>query len=115
MKESIIQHAIRLYLGQQPGVVIWRNQTGQAEYYNKDGKPRYVPFGLCEGSADLIGILAPTGRILAFEIKTAKGRAAEKQQLFLELVRKRGGFACIARSVEEAAAALNRARLGESQ
>jgi hypothetical protein len=72
-------------------------------------------FGLCRGSADLCGILAPTGRFIAVEIKTEAGRLSEEQRLFLIHVRSRGGFACVVRSVEEFLAAMERAKRGESE
>ncbi len=91
------------------GVVIWRNESGVAEH-----RGRYVRYGLQKGSADLIGVLAPEGRFLALEVKTPKGRISKEQELFLALVRKQGGFACVVRSVDEAVAAIGRAKKGES-
>lgn len=72
-------------------------------------------FGLCRGSADLIGILAPTGRLIALECKTEVGRLSEEQRLFLAHVRARGGFACVVRSVEDFMGAMERAKRGESE
>ena len=92
-----------------PDVVIWRNESGAAEH-----KGRYVRYGLQKGSADLVGLLAPDGKFLALEVKTSRGRLSTEQKLFLELVRSRGGFACVVRSVEEAVRAIERARNGES-
>lgn len=71
-------------------------------------------YGLQKGSADLIGVLAPEGRFLALEVKTPKGRISKEQELFLSLVRKQGGFACVVRSVDDALAAIERAKKGET-
>jgi hypothetical protein len=50
------------------------------------------------------------------EVKRAKGGVlSARQKLFLALVRRMGGFAAAVRSVEEARAALERARRGESE
>ena len=114
--ESDIQHAIRLALGREPDLVLWRNNVGVAHPAGRPGIPgRPVRYGLCTGSSDLIGILAPSGRFVALEIKTPQGRATTEQLMFLELVRKRGGFATIVRSPEDARAALERARMGATE
>jgi hypothetical protein len=109
MAERDVQHAIRLALGRMTDVVLWRNSTGVAR-----PNDRVVRYGLCVGSSDLIGILAPSGRLLALEVKTPVGRLTLEQRQFLELVRRRGGFACVVRSVDDAVAAMDRARAGAS-
>lgn len=100
MKESDIQRLIMLALS-EAGCLIWRNNTGVLK--NAAGIP--IKFGLCVGSSDLIG-LTPTGKFLAVEIKTCKGRATTEQLRFIEAVRARGGIAGIARSPAEALALL---------
>lgn len=105
--ESKIQKEIRLAIGQLPDVVVWRNNVGSAVFQH--GR---VAYGLCRGSSDIIGILKPSGRFLAFEVKTVRGVASEEQRLFLELVRSMGGFAAIVRSRDDATKAVERARAG---
>ena len=63
--------------------------------------------------SDLIGCL--NGRFVALEVKTATGRATSEQRLWLDLVRRHGGFAAIVRSVDDARAAIARARTGASE
>lgn len=106
--EREVQHAIRVALGREPDLTLWRNNTGAL----KDANGRAVRFGLAVGSSDLIGILAPAGRLVALEVKTATGRTSPEQDLFLALVRRRGGFAAVVRSADDAVAALARARTG---
>lgn len=106
-RERDVVAAVRLAIGRLPDVVLWRNSTGVTRV---DG--RVLRFGLCVGSADLIGILAPRGRLVALEIKSAEGRASREQEQFLALVRCMGGFGAIVRSVDEALAAIERARKG---
>lgn len=107
--ESEIQAQIRLALGREPDLVLWRNNTGVA---HEDG--RRIRYGLTVGGADLIGIL--TGRFIALEVKRPKkGRESEEQQMFMQLVRAKGGFAAFVRSVDEARAAIQRAREGSSE
>lgn len=107
MREAELQQQIRLALGSQPDCVLWRNAIGTA--VTPDG--RTSRFGLCVGSADLIGI-GPHGRFFALEVKTHTGRVSPEQDRFLSLVRARGGFAAVVRSVDDAVAALERARGG---
>jgi hypothetical protein len=63
-------------------------------------------------SSDLVGLVGPQGRFLALEMKTPTGRVTDHEARFLERVRHHGGFACVVRSVNEARAALARARHG---
>jgi len=79
------------------GCVVWRNNTGALT----DATGRLVRYGLCKGSADIIGI-APDGRFLAVECKTATGRVRPEQVQFLDAVRKAGGLAGVARSADDA-------------
>lgn len=107
--ESSIQRRIMLALS-QAGCLIWRNETAGA-YMGKVlhkaqgqvtlGKARFLPAGLCKGSADLIGI-APGGRFLAVEVKTSRGRTTAEQDTFLLAVNRAGGIGFVARSPEEA-------------
>lgn len=106
LSESEILHAIRL--AQPAHACLWRNQVGVAEY---PGGAR-VPYGLCRGASDLIGIRSliikpehvgtTIGQFTALEVKSAKGRLRPEQVLFLNLVRSKGGLAFHARSVAEA-------------
>lgn len=111
MREADIQNAVRLAVGSLPDVRVWRNNTGSL----KDSRGVAIRFGLAVGSADLVGVIAPTGRFFALEIKTDKGRTTPEQDRWLEVVRRFGGFACVVRSAEEALAAVERARKGEMQ
>lgn len=111
MREADIQQAIRLALGRETDLVLWRNTVGVGTM--DDGSKQR--FGLAIGSSDLIGILAPRGRFVALEVKSQKGRVRDEQSLFLSLVRARGGFAAVVRSVDDARAALDRARAGASE
>lgn len=104
IRESQLQQQIRLALGREPDLVLWRNSVGVAE---TDGRKQR--FGLCRGSSDLIGI-GPGGILFALEVKTPTGRVSPEQQMFIDLVNRRGGFAAVVRSVDEARQALTAAR-----
>jgi hypothetical protein len=73
---------------------------------------RWLNFGLCVGSSDLIGFHTITiephhvGKkiavFLAIECKSATGKATPEQQNFIKFISHRGGIAGIARSATEA-------------
>jgi hypothetical protein len=87
---------------------LWRNNTGTLR--DQHGRP--VSFGLCKGSADLIGYRSITitpemvGQQVAvfasIEVKTPTGRIRPEQRAWLETVQAAGGIAGVARSVEDA-------------
>lgn len=107
--ETRLQQEIMLALS-QAGCVVWRNNTGQAwlgKVIHQAGKQitltdaHKMPFGLCVGSSDLVGI-TPQGRFLAVEVKTPTGHVSKQQTAFIDGVRAAGGIAGIARSVQDA-------------
>ena len=120
--EREVLSSIRLALGLEPDLVLWRNAVGQADVADRAGARRLV-YGLAVGSADLVGILAvrdgatgaAVGRFVAIEVKRPGEKARPEQAQWLALVRRMGGFACVVVSVEEARAAIDRARGGAYQ
>ena len=69
--------------------------------------------GLGTGCADLICIVPPYGRFLAIEVKRPKTRNAKRdahQRKWIAMVRRYGGVAGVATSVEEAMALVAEAR-----
>ncbi|MBM4442507.1 MAG: VRR-NUC domain-containing protein [Candidatus Rokubacteria bacterium] len=109
--EGSIQDAIRLEVGAMPDVRLWRNNGGVASH--ADGSR--VRYGLAVGSADLIGILRPSGRFIALEVKRPGERETPKQRAWLAIVQNFGGFAAVVSSVDEARQAVQRAREGASE
>jgi hypothetical protein len=107
MSEQEIQQKIRLACS-RGSVRLMRNNTGTL----KDQHGRPVSFGLCKGSADLIGWRTVTvtpdmvGQQVAvfasIEVKSATGRIRPEQQQWLDVVQAAGGIAGVARSVEDA-------------
>jgi len=106
-----LMSAIRLKLGQMPDVVIWRLSQGIAAYTDAQGVERKVRHGMINGAADLIGIVAPHGRLIALEVKEGSGRLSKEQRMFLELVNRMGGIGAEIRSVEEAVEVVEAARV----
>lgn len=109
MTEAQIQQAIRLALGREHDVLLYRNSVGVAQA--PDGRTQR--FGLCPGSSDLVGI-GPGGRFLALEVKTERGRVSPEQQRFIDLVNARGGIGAVVRSPEQARAVVEAARRGDA-
>lgn len=110
MREAPILQAIRIALGRLPDLRLWRNECGVAKHAG-----RFVRYGLVRGSADLVGILGPAGRLFALEVKAPGGKLTNEQAAWLALVRRFGGFGCVAHSVDEAVSAYQRARNGGSE
>lgn len=101
MTEAQIQHAILKAWGAHPRLRIARVNTGAAKVGNP---PRLVRFGV-PGTADICGVLAPTGRLVMIEVKTAKGRQRDAQVVMQRVVTSMGGLYVVARSLDDVDAA----------
>jgi hypothetical protein len=106
--ETTLMHKIMHALSER-GCLVFRNNTGLAwqgqKIHEQAGvvtlkNPRMIRFGLCVGSADIIGVRSD-GKFLAIEVKIGKGRQTKEQAAFIEAVRASGGVAGVVRSVEE--------------
>lgn len=115
--EHEIQQRIRLACGRGT-VRLWRNNTGALV----DQQGRFVRFGLCKGSSDLIGLrsleVTPEmvgqrlAQFIALEVKTVNGTVSTEQRAFLQLVQQLGGLGAVCRSIEEARTVLDLSPLG---
>ena len=104
--ETDILNLIRLALSEK-GIINFRNNVGAL----KDINGRLVKYGLCTGSSDIIAIrpvvITPEmvgsaiGQFVAIEVKQQGEKPNDAQERFLEIIRKHGGLAGVARSVEE--------------
>lgn len=121
VKESDILRKIREELGKIPHVIVWRNNTGMLE----DRNGTKVRFGLCEGSADLVGMVTMrlagevgcpaglvVGRFIAIEVKQPGKKPTAVQLKFIDIVRSFGGAACWVDNVADALAFVERVRMG---
>jgi hypothetical protein len=105
--EQTVQQEIRIACS-TGNTRLFRNNTGTL----KDANGRPVQFGLCKGSADLIGWRTVTvtpemvgtqvAVFTSIEVKTATGRLRPEQQQWLDAVQAAGGIAGVARSVSDA-------------
>lgn len=116
MSERQLQRDVFVALGAEPGLVLMRNQVGRGERFDtRTHDVRHETYGLGVGSPDIVGILGPTGRWFCLELKATKGRMTMEQAQWHSMARSMGAFVAVARSVDEARAALERARNGESE
>jgi hypothetical protein len=109
--EQFIQQHIRLTCS-TGATRLFRNNTGTLR--DQHGRP--VSFGLCKGSADLIGWTTRTitpemvgSQVAVFtsiEVKAASGRLRPEQRQWLDAVQAAGGIGGVARSVDDARALL---------
>ncbi len=109
--EAPILGAIREALNLHIGVRVTRNNTGKLQ----DRFGRWVTFGLGLGSPDLVGaVTMPDGiaRMFCLEVKSAAGKESPDQLAWAKEARGRGVFVATVRSVDEALAALERAKGG---
>lgn len=118
MTESLTQKQIQLELSKGP-TRLFRNNTAQAwsgsrVVRNPDNSitifdPRPIRSGLCVGSSDLIGWTTVNNSAIftAIEVKSQRGRATNEQLNFIDQVKRAGGLAGIAKSVQEARQILN--------
>ncbi len=104
MSETSILHDVLLALGRHPKCKVWRCNTGALA----DHMGRVVRFGV-PGCADVIGMLVPSGRFLAVEVKTATGKQSDQQRKFQLMTERAGGVYVLVRSAAEAVAAVEAA------
>jgi hypothetical protein len=86
-------------------VPAWRQNTGCATF-GAGGKRRFVRFAV-EGCSDILGVLPPSGRLLAVECKRPGGKLTAAQAAFLDNVRAAGGLALVVRDVRDLQRALD--------
>lgn len=114
MKESDISSDIRIDLGGRIDTRLFRNNVGRLPDPRAPGK--WVAYGLCPGSSDLIGwhtvtitpdmIGSKIAVFTAIETKRPGARTdperLEKQMNFINIVQRFGGYSGVATSVLEA-------------
>ncbi|MEW4150760.1 VRR-NUC domain-containing protein [Bacillus thuringiensis] len=96
MKEIDVQNSIRLAL--HPHAIVFRANVGT--FRTTDG--RMVSTGLPKGFSDLFGFRKSDGKMFFLEVKNETGRLRVDQKHFIEMMRKNGAIAGVARSAEEA-------------
>jgi hypothetical protein len=97
VSEKSIQQHIRERAAHM-NVRLFRNNVGVL----RDERGRYITYGLCVGSSDLIGDypIAGVSVFVAVEVKRPGQRTTPEQALFLKSVNERGGIGICCDSVE---------------
>jgi hypothetical protein len=101
MTEAQIQAAVWRSINSTPDARVFRNHVGRVQ----DNRGRWHQFGLCPGSADLIGwrsvvitqdmVGQRVAKFLSLEIKAKGGRVRPEQERWLAAVLAAGGEARI--------------------
>lgn len=99
-QETIIQNNIRLKCNDI--AVLFRANVGVFKVGD-----RYISTGLPKGFPDLFGIRKSDGKFIAIEVKTEKGKLRQEQKLMLNMLKKNGAVAGVARSVDDARKIIN--------
>lgn len=111
MSEAKTQHEILRAWGAHPRLRIARVNTGVG-WFNDSGPCRRTDPGARPvrfnppGTADIVGVIAPAGRLLMIEVKAPNGRQREAQVTMQRVVTRFGGLYVVARSVADVDAAL---------
>jgi hypothetical protein len=112
--ESSLQRDIELALGAEPDLLLMRNSVGRAVHVDvRTGRSFHVAYGLGKGSPDMVGILKPYGRWFCLELKRPDERPTPEQVKSHAAFRRFGAFVEVVHTVDEAHAALERARKEE--
>lgn len=99
-EETLIQNNIRLACNDL--AVLFRANVGTFKVAD-----RYISTGLPKGFPDLFGIRKSDGKFIAIEVKTKTGKLRSEQKLMLDMLKKNGAIAGVARSVEDARKIIN--------
>lgn len=99
---SDVTQPVLVAVSRFPDAAFWRQNCGS--FKSMDGK-RVVRATSIEGIADIMGLYR--GRAVAIETKTKTGKQLESQKRFQKNFESAGGKYIIARSVDDAVAALS--------
>lgn len=102
--KSILDYLTLKYKGK---AFFWRNNSGAM----KTEGGGFIKFG-ATGSPDILGILAPSGRLIGLEVKNAKGKVSEHQEAWLKEAAELGAVVGVVRSIDEACALIEGALNG---
>lgn len=99
LSEKDIERQILEFLETLPDCFAWKQNTvgapsGSGGY--RLAKSRFI----FRGVSDILGVFR--GRAIAIEVKTRVGKVSPEQEMFMENIRNHGGFAFVARSLDDA-------------
>jgi len=110
-REAAVVRGCLAYLRTVRGWLAWRNNTGARQIGDS-----FIRWGLV-GSGDIFAIAPPNGLhqrglFLSIECKRPGGQLTVAQRVWADAVRRAGGLAVVAASVQDLEAALRAADLG---
>jgi len=100
LSEAQIQKAILQYLRLHLDVAWVARFNSGAFIESYGGHDRYIQANSLKGCPDIMGMLKG-GRYFCVEVKSAKGRLTQDQDNFILRVLEGGGYAGVARSIED--------------
>jgi hypothetical protein len=105
-RERVIQYEILAAWGAHPRLRLARINTG-AGFYNDDGPCRRTDPGARpiyfnpKGTGDIVGLIAPSGRMVQIEAKAEGGTQSPEQIVMERVVTAFGGLYVLAYSLED--------------
>ena len=113
--EKELQTTIFKKYGALPWLKIWRCNTGSAigvSFIMKAKRLGYFPdnmpitrYGVI-GMPDIMGIIAPAGRLVGIEVKSPTGRQTPEQKLWQKVITDLGGLYILAKHIDDITEAL---------
>jgi penicillin-binding protein-related factor A (putative recombinase) len=95
--ESVIENEILHFLLKVRGGFFWKNTTS-GFFDGKRFRKHASPFAI-NGTSDILGVY--DGRLVAFEVKSQKGKLTKDQIAFLKKIEASGGVGAVVNSVEK--------------
>ncbi len=89
------------------GIFAWRQNTTGIRRTTSTGRQFWQP-SEAKGVSDILGVLSPSGRLLAVECKVRPNTPTEDQLAFLAAVQERGGMVVVCYEVEQLIAAIGK-------
>jgi len=106
LSEAQIQKTILAYLRVHPSVAWVARFNSGAFIESYGGHERYIQANSLKGCPDIMGMLKG-GRYFGIEVKGPKGRVTQDQDNFILRVLEGGGYAGVARSIDDVEKILN--------
>lgn len=91
------------------GVFCWRQNSGALRGKRENDSPFFVRFSSIHGISDILGVLAPSGKLLACEVKVKPNKATPEQLEFIDAVNRSGGVGIVVCALAELDAAITAA------
>ena len=98
MKETYLVRQITDFLNYR-GYFVQRTNSGSVRFKDSSGRSNFIKLAHA-GTADITGC-SPSGQFIAIECKIGKNKPTALQEAYLEEIRKRGGIAIVAYSLDD--------------